>query len=756
MKKEIIVFVLILMVNIVFAITIDGNAYLENQTDHTGIKILFERTIPSSLIDSTFSDSTGHFSLQLESGIYDIIYSKENYRTAYVIDEILYSNTTLLDITLSDIDIPAILYVPSVYPTIQTAINESYSGDTVLVSSGTYYENINFIGKGITVASNYLTTTDTIFISQTIIDGNLIDNVIVFINAEDSTSIINGFTLINGRGVEYGGGIKCINSNPKINNLVVESNTALNRGGGLYLENSNPTIINSVIIDNYSHNSFGGGIHMRFSNPIFENVKILDNNTSTGGHLYGGGIYGYSSNPTFQNVIISGNNADEAGGGVYLSESSAVFNNVIIDDNSVTHYFGWGGGLYISNSTSPISMNTVIISNNIALRAGGIYLYSSDVIGDKIIIYKNTSDFGTTGIRFTDSYSELTNLVVEGNISNDTGNSGKAIYCTNNSVVTIKNSIISNNENCYGIYIETNGGTLTSLYSDIWNNELGNFYNCDQWTGINIATNANGDSCDAYFNIQLDPCFVDTANGDYHLTIDSPCIDAGDPASPLDPDGTIADMGAYYFNQSAIIYPPISEFTSNITEGYPPLLVDFTDLSIQGTGIITNWEWSFGVSDSSFVQNPTHIYQIAGTYDVSLTVTDENDSTDTEIKTDYITVFVVPPAPPTNVLINISEEDVIISWTEVDSTIFGTPINPDGYIILHSENPYSEFNYLNFTPDTTYTHTYVAEFRDQMFYQVVAYINYSREQIEYLVGLNNSQDKIKWIDVKRKLNEFRK
>ena len=41
-----------------------------------------------------------------------------------------------------------------------------------------------------------------------------------------------------------------------------------------------------------------------------------------------------------------------------------------------------------------------------------------------------------------------------------------------------------------------------------------------------------------------DPLFKDPANGDYRLRADSPCIDAGDPAGTLDPDGSRPDLGA--------------------------------------------------------------------------------------------------------------------------------------------------------------------------------------------------------------------
>jgi len=70
------------------------------------------------------------------------------------------------------------------------------------------------------------------------------------------------------------------------------------------------------------------------------------------------------------------------------------------------------------------------------------------------------------------------------------------------------------------------------------------FYGSGLPAGIGLVncTNANGDPCDAYFNLFLDPLL-----DGFYLTEDSPCIDAGDPNSAPDPDGSITDMGAHYY-----------------------------------------------------------------------------------------------------------------------------------------------------------------------------------------------------------------
>jgi hypothetical protein len=79
-------------------------------------------------------------------------------------------------------------------------------------------------------------------------------------------------------------------------------------------------------------------------------------------------------------------------------------------------------------------------------------------------------------------------------------------------------------------------------------------------------------------NIEADPLFIDATNGDYHLQTNSPCIDAGSYNSDDDPDGTRADMGAYYYeipntNLELVIegevgaHPRITWNTDNLPEG---------------------------------------------------------------------------------------------------------------------------------------------------------------------------------------------
>jgi len=86
---------------------------------------------------------------------------------------------------------------------------------------------------------------------------------------------------------------------------------------------------------------------------------------------------------------------------------------------------------------------------------------------------------------------------------------------------------------------------------------------------------------------------------------------------------------------------PAADFSGTPRSGFVSLSVAFTDLSTENP---TSWSWSFGDGGTSTSQNPTHIYNNVGTYTVSLTATNAYGS-DTETKTDYITVISAPQPP---------------------------------------------------------------------------------------------------------------
>ncbi len=79
--------------------------------------------------------------------------------------------------------------------------------------------------------------------------------------------------------------------------------------------------------------------------------------------------------------------------------------------------------------------------------------------------------------------------------------------------------------------------------------------------------------------------------------------------------------------------PPVASFTSSVTSGEAPLLVDFLDTSI---GVISAWSWNFGDGSTSIEQNPSHTFNDPGSFDVTLTV-EGPGGTDTSTLTIVVT-----------------------------------------------------------------------------------------------------------------------
>lgn len=86
---------------------------------------------------------------------------------------------------------------------------------------------------------------------------------------------------------------------------------------------------------------------------------------------------------------------------------------------------------------------------------------------------------------------------------------------------------------------------------------------------------------------------------------------------------------------------PVADFSSNSVMVCPGTIVDFSDLSNPDT-TLTDWLWDFGDGNTSDLQFPTHVYTVAGTYTISLTITNIFGCAHTETKVQYIEVLDAP------------------------------------------------------------------------------------------------------------------
>ncbi|MFQ6676099.1 MAG: hypothetical protein ACE5LH_07105 [Fidelibacterota bacterium] len=193
----------------------------------------------------------------------------------------------LILILLNSSAAAAVIRVPQNQPTIQAGIDAVSDGDTVLVDTGRYVENINFRGKNIIVGSLYLTTGDTSYVSRTIIDGDSSGSVVTFENGEDSTAVLTGFTLTNGL-ASWGGGIQCnLSSNPRLIGLNITGNYA-SGGAGLYCFESHPSV-EDVTISGNTAQAIGGGVACTHSDPTLVNVSIRGNEANHGAACFARG-----------------------------------------------------------------------------------------------------------------------------------------------------------------------------------------------------------------------------------------------------------------------------------------------------------------------------------------------------------------------------------------------------------------------------------------------------------------------------------
>ena len=109
------------------------------------------------------------------------------------------------------------------YCSIQTAIDAAVDGDEVLVAPGPYLENIDFLGKAITLKSSDGPEV-------TVIDAAGSGTVITCASGEGPDSVLDGFTITGGF-ADFGGGMYCAGASPTVSGCVFVANID---GAGMY------------------------------------------------------------------------------------------------------------------------------------------------------------------------------------------------------------------------------------------------------------------------------------------------------------------------------------------------------------------------------------------------------------------------------------------------------------------------------------------------------------------------------------------
>ena len=307
------------------------------------------------------------------------------------------------------------------------------------------------------------------------------------------------------------------------------------RCGVLFLNNSFD-FTNNLIRRNHT-NGVGFLKHNSMSDCIISENKI--------------GVRIYFTSPTLLRNLITKNTT-----GISLSRSTAY-----IIDNEIASNSGIG----ISGNTSDLRLiRNKIYDNGLegVLGRGGDYWMSSSIKVIDNLIFQNKSH----GLR-------VEGFVNSGDIQGNViyNNKGNGLYLAPSwpkAYFNIYNNTVVNNDSCGisflpggagGSRIENNIFT-DNTYAGLKFNEVETFwirYNDFFNNGINIVTdsladlgvinmhNRNGDPCDPYYNLFLDPIFLNGLLDPYQLSSISPCINAGNPnAIYNDIDGTVNDMGS--------------------------------------------------------------------------------------------------------------------------------------------------------------------------------------------------------------------
>jgi len=413
-------------------------------------------------------------------------------------------------------------YVPDDYPTIQGAIANArvVNGDTIIVKPGTYVENIDLLGKAITVKSLLGPAT-------CILDGGKIGSVVTINKGEGTSSSLEGFTIKNGSGINY------YNS---------ANDKWIARGCGIYMEGTGTKIANCDFTDFSYDTSLDGAEGMAVlwlyspsgCYPRIEDCRFYD-------------IVPTEISDWRATIVDFGRNNDNLDGDKIIFRNNEMFNNIGISSGFITDQHTDIENCTFHGNTARWCAPFV---------TGGSYT-DSIVVFSNNLFYDNTNndDYYVGSLHIVGAGGALQACSVQGEIHviNNTFYGNEAFYAGGADyiiglfgTVTFINNIVWNNETVWisgdgsEIYAETVLGSVEVKYCDIEGGETA--ITVDGPVHISDILDSN-------------PQFVDTSNDDFHLTWLSPCINRGtSEGAPIeDTDGDprpymgSVDMGADEF-----------------------------------------------------------------------------------------------------------------------------------------------------------------------------------------------------------------
>jgi hypothetical protein len=186
-------------------------------------------------------------------------------------------------------------------PTIQAGLDSAAVGDTVLLSSGTYYEH------DIHMISNVILRGETGDPRDVRIDAQS-RGFVIFCGALDPPACVDGLTITGGlasaeTGYNRGAGMYCVNGWMEISRCIFSHNLAEAKGGGLYVEGCSPEITNCTFWDNFAGQLGGAIMCFLDASPRLTNCTFYGNGA---GYRDGGGaMMCWQSSPVLQNTIIA-------------------------------------------------------------------------------------------------------------------------------------------------------------------------------------------------------------------------------------------------------------------------------------------------------------------------------------------------------------------------------------------------------------------------------------------------------------------